>query len=85
MPFNDVAVDQGRVTRAGAIRHAEVGFERSQLGIFTEIDVGSKILQVPDPLSAAPSAGFLVHLEGDARQVEPGSHRNGRGGSGRGR
>lgn len=68
MAFDYVAVYECRVTGSGAGRHPVFGFECGQLGIFTEIDIGSEILQVPDPLSTAPSAGFLVHLEGETGQ-----------------
>ena len=46
------------------------GLEFGQLLILSEIDAGSEILQVPDPPSAAPSTGFLVHLEADSRQAD---------------
>jgi hypothetical protein len=45
-------------------------FEFGQLRILGEIDAGSKILQVPDPPSAAPSARCLMHLQTEPGQIE---------------
>jgi hypothetical protein len=72
VPFDDIAVDEGGVARGSPRRDTVLGFERGQLRIFREIDAGSKILQVPDPPRAAPSAGLLVHLEADAGEIRTG-------------
>jgi len=69
MTLDHVPVDEGRVARCRAGRHPVFGLEIGQLPIFSEINAGSKLLQVPDPPSAASSTGFLVHLEGNAGEV----------------
>ena len=69
MTLDHVPVDEGRVARCRAGRHPVFGLEIGQLLIFSEINAGSKLLQVPDPPSAASSTGFLVHLEADAGEV----------------
>lgn len=45
-------------------------FEFGQLRILGDIDAGSKILQVPDPPSTAPSARCLMHLQTEPGQIE---------------
>ena len=70
VPLDHVPIDQRRVTGTGAHRNAIFGFELNQLRIFSEIDIGSKILQVPDPPCTAPSAGRLMYIKSDARQVK---------------
>jgi len=44
VPFDHVPIDQGRVTRQGTLRNAVFCPELCQLWIFSEIDIGSKIL-----------------------------------------
>jgi len=77
--FHYIAFDQSGMTRFSPIRHTVFRFESGQLRILTEIDVGSKILQVPDPLSATPSAGVLVHLEGETGERALSGRNSGRG------
>jgi hypothetical protein len=47
-----------------------LSLEFGQLRIFGEIDVGSKILQVPDPPCAASSVGRLMHIQAEAGQIK---------------
>ena len=49
MSFDDIAIDEGRVTRRRTLRDAVLGFEFGQLLILCEVDAGSEFLQVPDP------------------------------------
>lgn len=67
VPLDDVALDESRVARPGAIRNAMGRLECGELRIFGQLDRCVVSLQVPDPLVTAPSTGLLVDLEGDAR------------------
>lgn len=42
--FDHILIDQRSVARPGALGNTMIGFEFSQLWIFGEIDIGSKIL-----------------------------------------
>lgn len=49
VPFDHVTIDEGGVARGSARRNAVVRLECGQILILSEIDAGSKLLQVPDP------------------------------------
>ena len=69
MPFDHVPIDQRRVARRRPFRNTMFRFESSELWILRDIDAGSEVLQVPDPLSATPSARFLMHLKAESGQI----------------
>lgn len=47
--FDHVAIDEGGVARGSARRNSVVCLECGQVLILSQIDAGSKLLQVPDP------------------------------------
>lgn len=63
MPFDDVTLDQRRVTRRGGVGNAE---STPPLGAFGVIDrrcVEAIVRQVPDPAGATASTGVSPHVD----------------------
>ena len=76
--FNNVAVDQCGVTRARFDRNTHFCLECREIRILPVLDSRPVVLQVPDPLCAASSAGSFVDFDAYSGKITGG----GRGGRG---
>ncbi|MFT5433427.1 MAG: hypothetical protein ACI9OJ_004133 [Myxococcota bacterium] len=68
VPLDDVALDDGCVAGAGAVRNPSIGAKRRSIGVVGHLDLGAVLLQVHDPPRAAASTGIASNLESNARQ-----------------
>jgi hypothetical protein len=69
MSLDHVAFDQRCVTGLSADRDTVLSTEAFEVGLLGQSNFRAETLQVPDPLTAASSAGRLVYVEVHAVEV----------------
>lgn len=68
MPFDHIAFNHGRMACTCFDWNSEALLVAGKSKVFCARYLGSVVLQVPDPVRAASSAGGLVHINGEASQ-----------------
>lgn len=77
VPFDHIAFNDGRVACTCFDWNSQALLVAGKFIVFCDRYLGSVVLQVPDPVRAAPSAGGLVHINGDTLQDTRGGVRRG--------